>query len=214
MLPANSWTFDLEIVNAILGKGEIPVPSIRYCLGWGDHAGMGVSVLVAEHVASGEVRVFIGDMSPSQDGSIFSQEPYHHLGDFQKLIHEADLLIGHNSRGFDAKVLAAKGFVIPPTKHLDFYHEVKGALRNQFPKGYNLNDLSVRCGGPAKSGDGGLAPHDWQKGKRQQVVDYCKNDIRMTTAIAKFYARNSGSVVAFNGELLRLRSPQAIALGA
>jgi len=212
MLPANSWTFDLEIVKAILGKNETLVPGVQYCGGWGDHAGMGVSVLVAQNVVNSEMRVFIGDWGPPIIGPDITNSGYYHIGDFQRLINDADLLIGHNSRGFDAKVLAAKGIILPPEKHLDFYHEVKTATRNQFPRGYGLEALSERCNGPKKSGDGALAPILWQQGRKQEVIDYCKNDIVMTTAIARFYNLNGGMVPGVTGELLRLRSPMAIAL--
>lgn len=202
MFPANTWCFDLEIVNAICGKGETPVPGIRYCGGWGDHAGMGISVLVAARPDGSEVSVFIGDPFPE------SNLVYNDLRAFQDLVRDAELLVGHNSISFDAKVLAARGIMIPPKKHLDFYHEVKLATRNQFPRGYKLDELSRRCGGPGKSGDGALAPHDWQRGKHQQVIDYCKNDIVMTCAIAAYYRDNNGKVPSSqSGYDVQLRAP-------
>lgn len=210
MLPSNSWCYDLEIVNAIPTKGEDPEPGISYCHGWGDHFGMGISVLVAAKVDGTALRVFIGDptaMLITQGSDTL--EPLHA---FQQLVNEADLLIGYGSRQFDVKVLNSKGMVIPPRKHLDLHHEIKLALHNYFPKGFKLDLLSERCGGPRKTGDGARAPHLWQQGRRREVIDYCRNDILMTVAIARYYALNGACIPDLGGKLIRLRTPTAIAL--
>lgn len=202
MFPPNSWCFDLEIVNAILSKGETPEPGIRYCKGWTDHAGMGISVLVIARPDNSEVQAFIGD------GSHADFPDCRPLSDFLQVVADADLLIGHNSRSFDAAVLEARGIIIPRRKHLDFFHEVKRVLRNNFPRGYRLDALSDRCGGPRKTEDGAFAPHMWQRGEKERVVEYCKNDIAMTAAVASFYAANGGKIPSANeSSLLQLRLP-------
>lgn len=194
MLPKNSWCFDLEIVNAILNKGEQPLPGIRYCKGWGDHAGMGISVLVAARVDGSDVRTFLAE----------------DLGKFNTLIAEAEMVIGHNSRMFDAKVLAAYGIYIPINKHLDFYHEVKLAAKSGFPRGYGLNALSERCGGPSKTEDGAMAPVLWQQGQHTRVIDYCENDIKMTCAVAQYYILNDANLPTPDKRHIRLRMPMEI----
>lgn len=215
MFPPNTWVFDLEILNPIpqYKKGvlvEALLPSIRYCKNWGDHFGMGVSVLVAARIGPmGEFlhgEVYIGD-NTAEKGQILHR--------FNQTIFEADLIIGHASRFFDAKVLAARGIYIPAKKHLDFHHEVKKATGKTAPKGYNLEALSTRCGGPPKIGDGALAPILWQQGHRQLVTDYCKNDIMMTVAIAAYYANNGCQVpqpTELNLPHLLLRSPSQLAM--
>lgn len=205
MFPANTWCFDLEIINAILGKGEAAEPGIRYCKGWGDHAGMGISVLVAARPDGSEVHVFIGDAKCPE----WNRE--NHIGLFAELAESAELVIGHNSRSFDAKVLAASGIHIDERRHLDFYHEIKKATREPFAKGYKLNDICKRIGGPQKSDDGALAPMLWQRGERQRVIDYCINDIQMTCAVARFYEQNAGKLPdSTNVQLLQLRHPAQI----
>jgi hypothetical protein len=210
LYPQNTWCFDLEIVKAIQGKNEQQQPGIAYCKGWNDHAGMGISVLVVARPDGSDMKAFIGDgIAATEYGECYPLGCF--SSGFPTILQNADLLIGHNSRSFDAKVLAARGFHIPETKHLDFYHEVKLALKQPFPRGYNLNALSQRCGGPSKTDDGALAPHLWQQGERKRVVDYCKNDILMTCAIAQYYHKSGGRLPAvLTGESVTLRTPGEI----
>lgn len=204
MFPSNTWCFDLEIIKAILSKGEVPVPGIAYCNGWTDYLGMGVAILVARRLDNADNKIaFTGD-------PLFQQVGILPLSDFQLLVDRADLLIGHNSRGFDAKVLQANGVIIPERKHLDFYHEVKLAQKTNFPKGFKLELLSPRCGGPSKTDSGALAPHRWQRGEKLRVLDYCRNDIEMVRAVALYYALHGGSIPDLQGGHVRLRSVAAI----
>lgn len=206
-MPENTWVFDLEIVNAIQNKGELKQPGIRYCNGWNDHAGMGISVLVAARVDGSDARVFVTD-----DYLVPTECEAYHLSQFNELVKGDAFFVGHNSRSFDAKVLAAKGIYIPPSRHLDFYYEV-GKVVGLFPKGYKLDDLSPRCGGARKSDSGALAPILWQQGERKRVIDYCKNDVvGMTCAVARFYAENAYTLPAPDGvTVVKLRSPGQIA---
>jgi hypothetical protein len=208
VFPQNTWVFDLEIIKAIPDKKGMPIPGIAYCGGWTDFIGMGISVLAAANIETKEVRVFVDTIALPLNPTY---EPISNFGD---IIRDAAMLIGHNSRSFDANVLKAKGFNIPPQRHYDFYHEVKRAMNTHFPRGWNLNDLSKRCGGPGKSGDGGLAPIDWQRGKYQQVIDYCVNDtVGMTLPIALHFAANEGTLPTPTMSKLPLRHP-AVILGS
>lgn len=205
MFPANTWVFDLEIVNAIPTRDQAFLPGIRYCSGWGDHAGMGVSVLVAARIDGSDKRIFIGANVTSDVKCSF-----HWLGAFNDIIKDADCLVGYASRSFDAKVLAAKGLHIPESKHVDLLWEIKKSLNNFAPKGYKLNDVSVRCGGPMKTGDGADVPIWWQRGEQQRVIDYCAVDIGATCAIAQFYTRNRACLPDPKGGLIQLRVPETI----
>lgn len=214
MLPADTWVFDLEIARAIPQKGVPFDPGIRYCQHWGDHAGMGISVLVAARPDGSEMQAFSAEVYKMPD--ILSP-----LYDFWQIAYKASLLVGYGSRFFDAKVLAAFGMQIAPAKHLDFLHEAKKKLRNAAPKGYKLHDVSQRCGGPGKSDTGSLAPILWQQGQHQRVLDYCKNDVTMICAIAQHYAVTGGCIpsaspgynlAAGPTSSLQLRTPQQIAM--
>lgn len=207
MFPSNTWVFDLEIVNAIPTKGVALERDIHYCGGWGDHAGMGVAVLVAKRLDNTDTRIFIG--APVKASEI--RISYYFLNPhFRQFVEEAELLVGYGSRHFDAKVLAAQGFIIPEKKHFDFLLEIKKALHNYAPKGYKLNDLSKRCGGPPKSEDGALAPFYWQRGYKQRVIDYCTTDTVMLQSICNYYVRNYYNIPAVDGALVQLRSPTVV----
>lgn len=38
----------------------------------------------------------------------------------------------------------------------------------------------AKANGMSKTGTGSLAPKLWQEGKRQEVIDYCLNDVTLT----------------------------------
>ena len=46
--------------------------------------------------------------------------------------------------------------------------------------GFGLDAICKANGLGEKSGDGATAAVLWQKGKHQEVIDYCENDIRLT----------------------------------
>lgn len=207
MFPLNSWVFDLEIRRMIPDKYSIPIAGIEYCNSWGDHRGMGVSCLVTARPDGTDVRFYTNDIMPKK-----GEENVYHLSYFAALVKDASLLIGYGSRKFDAKVLACLGIYIDDRKHLDFLYEAKKKLRNQAPKGYKLEDVSLRCGGPRKTEDGALAPLYWQRGERQRVMNYCKNDIDMIIAIAQRYLLTGGCIPTPENAPLRLRTPSQIAV--
>lgn len=207
VFPDNTWLFDIEIRNPIPEKNTQPRFGYRYCRHWGDHAGMGIACLVAARPDLSEVLAFVTgeDLIPA------SCDVYH-LSAFAEMLRTIELVVGFNSRFFDCKLLAAKGIYIPETRHLDFLHEIKKATKSAAPKGYKMELLSQRCGGPAKNGSGAEAPYLWQEGHREQVIDYCKNDIKMLAAIAKFYAENGATLPAPEiGSYVKLRDPETIA---
>ena len=189
MLPANTWCLDVEIASAIPDykkEGFYFRPDIRYCKSWGDHGGMGIAVIAVARPDGSDVRVFTGER-----GLRIPERGYYDLLDFSRFLkEEVRLLVTYNGRMFDGKVLAAGGFHIPNGKHLDLLYEIKQAIKQAAPKGYKLEDVSLRCGGPGKTGKGEDAPILWQCGRKDEVIDYCRNDIKMTCAIASWYADN------------------------
>jgi RNase H-like protein len=161
--------FDLEIVKAILGRNERPLDGVQYCEGWGDHAGMGISVLGALDFEKGRYRVFCGDNREA----------------FRDLVVEADLLVSFNGKGFDSKVTSACWSIDTMSKpHYDILEELRMAHGGQI-KGLGLGPTIAanfpEVGG--KSGFGGQAPLDWQAGKIGTVIDYCLEDVRLTAML-------------------------------
>jgi hypothetical protein len=165
--------YDVETKNAILGKGigEIPVPGIQYAQNWGDHAGMGISVICA-YVWTEGYRVFLED----------------NFGEFKELSEDPEtLLVGFNNRAFDDQLLkACLGVTLPEHRSWDLLRAVRvarGGSPEYFKGGPNLDSLCKANFLPGKSGSGALAPVLWQQGKIGQVIDYCLNDCQSTVEL-------------------------------
>ena len=169
--------YDLEILKAIHGKGEELVEGIEYCGGWGDHRGMGISVLGCYDYLTDEYRVFCGD----------------NITTFLELVEKRRWIVGFNSARFDRKVvlhtldclntheelfierdydILAEMWLADGLNPDKFYWKTHG--------GYGLNDTCAANGLAPKRLNGALAPILWQQGKIGQVIDYCLDDVIKT----------------------------------
>jgi hypothetical protein len=61
--------------------------------------------------------------------------------------------------------------------------------------------------GTSKTGNGALAPVDWQRGNYGKVIDYCMNDVRMTNQIMDLVLSGASIISPKDGKLLNLRRP-------
>lgn len=162
--------YDCEIKKLIPPKNEPMEPGFEYCKGWGDHAGMGISVVSVYDFTDGFPRIFMED----------------NLDEMFELMEKADVIAGFNSKSFDNKLLAAHGYEVPPEKTYDLYLEIKEAAgAHKYAKGYNLDNCCLVNLGYQKSGDGALAPKLWQQGKIGAVVDYALRDIMLEYRLLK-----------------------------
>lgn len=100
---------------------------------------------------------------------------------FQKLVNQADEIVGFNSLGFDDPLCQAHGIHIETT--FDLMVEVRRAagepLSGKCTPGYNLARLSEVNLGRQKTGHGSKVPDLWQAGEKQAVIDYCLNDVEL-----------------------------------
>jgi hypothetical protein len=167
MRQIHAVVYDLEIINCVPGDGPND-PDYAYCKGWGDKAGMGVSVLTAIDMWTGRPHIFLEDNLP----------------DFQDLVASRTTLIGFNSEDFDDKVMAAAGVPVKTT------FDLKKALGGVLPggarvKGRTLADyLRVNFpGAEGKSMHGSEAPKKWQRKEWGEVIDYCMGDTYLTAKL-------------------------------
>lgn len=168
----NAIIYDIEIVKAIPDRKKPNIEGIEYCEGWNDHASMGISVIGCYHVLTDRYRVFCQD----------------NFEDFAELVRTRDVLVSFNGIGFDNKVLAhhMSASLFPEAKCYDILRElwVADGLAPEFAYpshiGYGLDDVAYANFGLQKTGNGAMAPVDWQQGKIGQVIDYCLNDIKLT----------------------------------
>lgn len=199
--------YDCEIIKCIppkpryaqmdWGRGELPVdldPDLQYCNGWDDHANMGISVAGWTFLGGDAV---IADFSNLAEVEFFRSE-----------IAKASQVIGFNSRNFDDRLMAANGITITTT--YDLLEEVRIAAGfeahfQSVPKGFSYSlDAIARANGTQKTGNGALASKLWQQGKKQEVIDYCLNDVRITERLLNLGL--AGQLIDPNtGELLQLR---------
>ena len=164
--------YDIEIVNAIPDRNRPNEPGIEYCEGWNDHANMGVSVIGAYDAIEDRFRVFTKES----------------FGDFETLASNRHV-IGFNSIHFDDQVLKANGVNV--TTHWDLLQElwVAAGLGRTFEypshAGFGLNATALANGFGGKTGWGGHAPVQWQRGEYGNVIDYCLEDVRLTWRLVK-----------------------------
>jgi len=110
--------------------------------------------------------------------------------DFPKLwpiIEAADMLIGYNSDHFDIPLLD-KYYAgdLTQIKSLDILKEIRGSLGKRI----KLDSVAQATLGEAKSGNGLDAVVWWKEGKKQKVVDYCIQDVKVTKDIYDYAIKN------------------------
>ena len=192
--------YDCEIIKAVPidYKNEAPIEGIEYCKGWDDHENMGISVIWCYSNWDKEVRAFINEHD-------FDKAMYHWsypLKQFQKMLNECDVLVGFNNQHFDDNLIKANGFTIPDkVVNYDILVEMWRAVGIEPPfvfpthAGYSLKQTCEANGLPPKTGDGANAAIQWQRGKYQEVIDYCLNDITITTELFRKIISNDGWII-------------------
>jgi DEAD/DEAH box helicase domain-containing protein len=101
-------------------------------------------------------------------------------------------VIGFNSARFDYGVLQGyTSFSLASLPTLDLMLEIQKKLNHRL----SLAHLAQHTlGGAEKSADGLLAVQWWREGKYDQVIEYCKMDVKLTHDLWKF-GRDKGHVL-------------------
>ena len=117
-------------------------------------------------------------------------------------MNQHNIICGYNTLGFDYPLIggqllapqnpASKRFIENTFKGrtIDLLKDFQEALGHRI----SLANVSVPTLGDHKEMDGGFAPEMWRKGKKMEVIEYCRGDIRRTDALL---------VKAVNGEELK-----------
>lgn len=178
--------YDTEIKHCIPDRGEVPSGAIKYCDGWSDFTGMGISVLVAYDTDDATTYIITDDgTTPFEPAGV---SVVGRLDLFDYLIGRTDYVVGFNNHSFDDKLLAAHGITVPREKSYDIYSEVIDAagLSNapfKHRKGYRLDDIARVNDVGAKTNAGAMAPVMYQQGKLAELHEYCHNDVLMTAKL-------------------------------
>lgn len=194
--------YDIEIVNAIPPKDPADrIAGIVYCKGWHDFEGMGIAVIGAYDSVEDAFRVFCRD----------------NFTDFWGLAMDQDLLVGFNNIGFDNRLLATLGFDFDRLPCFDLMRAVwDGAgLAPTYDagthKGLSLDNLARANTGYCKSGDGAMAPVNWQQGHVGTVVDYCLTDVWLTRElVSKAFTRGYLMDPRKKGHAIPIRRPDGL----
>jgi DEAD/DEAH box helicase domain-containing protein len=120
------------------------------------------------------------------------------IGDLVDLLLRADLVVGYNIRGFDYEVL--RGYTDADLQKLptfDMMYDLEERLGFR-PK---LESVAVPTLGVGKSADGLQALEWWRAGEVGKIVEYCREDVRVTRDLYDFGKRNQCVMVSrFGGK--------------
>lgn len=162
--------YDIEIRNAVPPSYGPRDANVQYCEGWHDHEGMGIAVLGCYDYKTDRYRIFCED----------------NLAEFIALAQSHECIVGFNNHRFDDRILAARGYYIPPAKSYDILAEIWRALDlgpDYDPRthsGYSLDAMCYANFNLSKVRTGAVAPSLWQRGEIGTVIDYCLQDIYLT----------------------------------
>jgi hypothetical protein len=183
--------YDLEIIKAIPPKNPAErLDGIEYNNGWTDYGGMGISVIGAYDYTEDRYRVFLED----------------NFDEFAQLAAERGIVGGFNNTAFDDFVLAANGILLNGVRRYDLLQELWAANGSRFAPS-RLDAVCERNFGTKKTGEGALAPIEWQRGNYGKVIDYCMNDVRMTKQLMDIAFSGASVISPKDGKFLILRRP-------
>lgn len=208
--------YDCEIINAIKPKKPSEVrKDIKYCDGWEDYKGMGISCVgLYDTVKRKHYMACATPMLESLLKETGLQYELMGIKDIISLFGVLDVLVGFNNLKFDRNLLRANG-IAPDLVEYDIIQEVWAAVglspvfNYRTHGGFSLGDVASANFGMEKSGDGGNAPLLYQKGEFRKLADYCHNDIVLTAKILDLILRGELKNPK-NGKILKVRTPYEI----
>ncbi len=99
----------------------------------------------------------------------------------------ADCVVGFNTRGFDFRVLQPYvDFDLRTLTNIDLMLDMKQAAGFRV----GLNNACAATLGASKSGQGADAVQWWRDGRQDEVIEYCKQDVRLTCLLHEYGARH------------------------
>ncbi|MDO8593835.1 MAG: ribonuclease H-like domain-containing protein [bacterium] len=143
--------------------------------------------VVRGHIDVNEQELTVVAIHDSDTGeySSFFKEDLHRLW---PILENADMLIGFNSDSFDIPLLNRYyPGSLSHIRSLDLLSEVQKVLGRRI----RLQALAEATLGRGKKGDGLKAGQWWKEGKRDQVAEYCIEDVRLTRELYDYALAHS-----------------------
>jgi len=181
--------FDLEIKNAIPTNREPRVRGVRYCRGWEDYAGMGIATVCAYDYVEQRFRVFT-DSNKEDFFSLLDGFPPRKLVSF-------------NGKHFDVRVVeACWEYNLSRFIHYDLLALLVEKVGER--KGRTLEKCAQANLQVGKVMEGKMAPVEWQTGSKARVIDYCLDDVRLTTLLWEKVLKDGGLIDPVTKRFVRL----------
>ena len=122
---------------------------------------------------------------------------------FIECLQAVDLVVGFNIKRFDYQVLKGySDFNFMGLNNLDILEEVKNCLGFRL----SLAHLATITLGADKFGDGLQALQWWQQGRMLEIIEYCRQDVKLTRDLFR-YGRKNGHLVFKNRAGKNVRIP-------
>jgi DEAD/DEAH box helicase domain-containing protein len=144
---------------------------------------------VRGHLDVNDQEIIVVAIHDSETGAYTSFDK-EDLPQLWPILEHTDMLIGYNSDSFDIPLL--NRYYPGDLAHipsLDLMSEVQKVLGRRL----RLQSLAEATLGRGKAGDGLKAGDWWREGKKQQVRDYCIEDVRLTRELYD-YALKHGAL--------------------
>ena len=122
---------------------------------------------------------------------------------FIERLQTFDLIVGFNIKRFDYQVLKGySDFNFQNLKNLDILEEVKNYLDFRL----SLAHLAAATLGESKSADGLQALRWWQQGRILEIIQYCRQDVKITRELYRF-GRDNGFLIYQDRSGKKVRIP-------
>jgi DEAD/DEAH box helicase domain-containing protein len=103
--------------------------------------------------------------------------------DMIRYMSEFDLVISFNGNNFDSKVLSHYGEVsVLNQRSFDVAEYLSARLKHRI----RLESVATATLGTGKSADGLLALQWWKEGRVDEIIEYCKQDVKVLRDVVEF----------------------------